>query len=71
MARFSKAKLIEQLYSMNKNIKEGFDNSNGWAQLRPQVGSDKRTDELIERAVEYGRWCAIQSLIQELENGKI
>ena len=70
MARFSKARLIEQLKEMAENTRQhcGFQFGNGTAQLRP--GScDDETEALIRRAVEYGRWRAIESFAADLENG--
>lgn len=73
MARFSKATLISQLKELNESQYRdgGFDCENGTAQLHPRGANSPVTDELINRAVDYGRWQQIQDLIWHLEEGNL
>ena len=70
--RFSKTTVLNRLYTMSDAIKNknDFDNGNGWAQLRLAVNRHKE-DDLIESAVEYGRWRALQTIADIIENGDI
>jgi hypothetical protein len=71
MARFNRTRLIEQLRDMAENtrLNRGFVSGNGTAQLRPN-GCDEATEDLIQRAVEYGRWRAFESFADNLECGR-
>ena len=64
MARFSKAKMVQDLLERAKQLEEKwkFDRNNGWAQLR---------DGNIERAAEYGRYRNMLDLAAEIEDGYI
>lgn len=70
MARFNRTRLIEQLREMAERQQKcsGFDHNSGTAQLRPRP-SDDAQDELIDRAVSYGRWRALQDMVEDLESG--
>lgn len=71
MTRFNRTRLIEQLDQMAEQIKQrnSFDHNNGTAQLHPHPGRvDAATDALIDKAVAYGRWRALQDIANDLEN---
>jgi hypothetical protein len=70
MARFNRTRLIEQLRDMAAQAQANsrFDNNNGTAQLRPTPKND-HLDALIDRAVAYGRWRAMQDMADALESG--
>ena len=70
MARFNRTRLIKQLREMAAQQQrfKGFDHNNGTAQLRPRPRDDKQ-DALIDRAVAYGRWRALQDMAADLESG--
>lgn len=70
MARFNRSRLIEQLREAaeQERTRNGFDQNNGTAQLRPRA-CDAKMDALIDRAVAYGRWRAKQDLASDLESG--
>ena len=70
MARFSKARLIEQLREKAEceQKSNGFENNNGTAQLRP-VHCRQDLDEFINRAVAYGRWRQMQDIAADVESG--
>jgi putative heme degradation protein len=70
MARFNRTRLIEQLRVMAVRAQEynRFDHNNGTAQLRPRQSDDKQ-DALIDKAVAYGRWRALQDMVADLESG--
>lgn len=71
MARFNRTRLIEQLRETAERdqLRHRFDPENGTAQLRPRP-RDKSLDELIDRAVSYGRWRAMQDIANDLEDGR-
>lgn len=71
MARFSKARLIEQLREMAEQQQrfKGFDHNNGTAQLYPRGESNAALDALIDRAVAYGRWRQMQDMAEDLASG--
>ena len=64
MARFSKAKMIQDLLERADKLEKKwkFDRNNGWTQLR---GGD------VERAAEYGRYRNMLDLAAEIEDGYI
>lgn len=64
MARFNKAKLIQDLLERAERLelKWKFDRNNGWAQL---ATNDK------ERAAEYGRFRNMLDLAGEIHDGQI
>ena len=70
MPRFNRTRLIEQLRVMAVRVQEynRFDHNNGTAQLRPRPRDDSQ-DALIDRAVAYGRWRALQDMVADLESG--
>ena len=70
MARFNRTRLIEQIRVMAVRAQEydHFDHNNGTAQLRQRPSDDKQ-DALIDRAVAYGRWRALQDMVADLESG--
>lgn len=71
MARFNRARLLEQLREMAEQDKERnrFDCNIGTAQLYPRGQSSAEMDALIDRAVAYGRWRAIRDIADDLESG--
>ncbi len=70
--RFSKGALADQLRDRADALLTAhkFDVGNGTAQLCPR-GTDAATQALIDRAVEYGRWCTLWNLAQDVEDGCI
>lgn len=64
MARFSKAKMVQDLLERADRLEKKwkFDRNNGWAQLR---GGD------IEKAAEYGRYRNMLDLAAEIDGGYI
>lgn len=72
MSRFNRTRLIEQLDQMAEQTQQrnGFDHNNGTAQLHPGR-CDAAADALIDRAVAYGRWRALQDIANDLINRTI
>ena len=70
MARFNRNRLIEQLERQAQEVqrRNSFDHKNGTAQLHP-LRCNAEMDALIDRAVAYGRWRAMQDIAADLENG--
>ena len=70
MARFNRARLIEQLerQAEDAQLRNHFDHNHGTEQLRPGR-CDAAMEALIDRAVAYGRWRAMQDIAADLESG--
>lgn len=71
MARFNRARLIEQLMAMaaQQQAIGGFDHNKGTVQLYPRGESNAELDALIDRCVAYGRWRATQDFADDLATG--
>ncbi len=70
--RFSKARLVEHLWALAESREEhfGFDPGNGTAQFRPRK-NDTSLDELIHRAMEYGKYRCLQEIAVDITEGNI
>ena len=66
--RFSKSALVAELRKREQVIRanQKFDSGNGTNQLRP---ANARESELIDRAVEYGRYRLFEQLADDIEAG--
>lgn len=76
MARFSKSLLIESCQHMADSIRalHGFTDRSGTAQLatpRLAPAAKEREEELISRAVEYGRAQAFHSIATWADEGSL
>lgn len=70
--RFGKSAALAALDARAARIaaEQKFDLSNGTSQLRPHgAARDEITDELINRAVEYGRMRAFEQFAEAIEEG--
>lgn len=69
-ARFSKSKLIAAVEARARTVKttNGFVECNGAAQLWNR-GDDDAIKERIDRAIEYGRWRALQEVAYDVNTG--
>lgn len=68
--RFSRGRLVQELRDDVERIRNEnrFDMGNGTAQLLPR-GCDFGMEQLINRAVKYGRLRALEMLADEIESG--
>ncbi|ABM96924.1 hypothetical protein [Methylibium petroleiphilum] len=69
--RFGKSAALAALDARAARIaaEQKFDRSNGTSQLRPPGARDEITDEIINRAVEYGRMRAFEQFAEAIEEG--
>lgn len=67
-ARFSKARVIRDLWERHDMLKglHHFDDRNGTNQLR-----QSKPSQLIDRAVAYGEWRGIETIIGMIESGQL
>ena len=72
MNRFSKGAVLNRLeYMIDWAHKANwFDMGDGWAQLRRHP-NNTADDVLIQRAVEYGKWRAYQTMAEIIRSGDI
>lgn len=70
--RFSKSALLTDLLAWEQAITsaQGFHDRSGYAQLRPSPHSTTH-DQLIERAVEYGRREALRQVFEAVRDGRL
>ena len=71
MARFNRSRLIEQLSNLAEQVKtsNGFTDRTGTAQMRRRP-NDTSLDDMIQKAVEYGRWMQLRDIAESLRNGE-
>lgn len=69
-ARFSKSKLIAAVEARAEMVKatSGFVEGNGSSQLWRR-GDDDAMKERLDRAIEYGRWRALQEVAYDVNTG--
>ncbi|WP_046983988.1 hypothetical protein [Delftia acidovorans] len=72
MGRFTKSAVIDDLRARASRVEEeqGFDRRTGTAQLLPP-GADESTEALIDRAVAYGEWQALERMAEGIEEGQL
>lgn len=72
MGRFTKSAAIDEIRARAGRVEreQGFDRSTGTAQLWPR-GADERAKALIDRAVEYGKWRALERVAEDIEEGHL
>lgn len=71
MKRFTKSKLVDDLIGMSVRLQnEHFFDRNGLSQCWPRNVTDKEK-ALIEKAYEYGRFQAFESVASWIEEGYI
>ena len=71
MARFNRSRLIDQLGDLAERLQtiNGFTDRTGTAQLRRRP-NDTSLDDVIQKAVEYGRWMQLRDIARDLRNGE-
>lgn len=72
MGRFTKSAVIDDIRARATRVEEeqGFDRRTGTAQLLPP-GADESTEALIDRAVAYGEWLALERVAEGIEDGQL
>ncbi len=72
MGRFTKSAAIDEIRARAGRVERehSFDRSTGTAQLWPR-GADENTKALIDRAVEYGKWRALERVAEDIEEGHL
>ncbi|QPS78364.1 MULTISPECIES: hypothetical protein [Delftia] len=72
MGRVTKFAVIDDIRARAIRLEEeqGFDRRTGTAQLLPP-GADETTKALIDRAVKYGRWRALERVAEDIDEGQL
>jgi len=72
MGRFTKSAVIDDIRARATRVEEeqGFDRRTGTAQLWPP-GADETTKALIDRAVAYGKWRALERVAEDIDEGQL